>query len=291
MEVVGILAFVARLSILVFVVSSMLALGLGLTIPQIIEPLKDVRRVALALLANFALVPLAAYGILQVVPMDEGVRIGLVLLATAAGAPFLPKLAEVARADIPFSVGLMFLLMVATILYLPLVLPYMLPGVEVDAVKIGKTLFIMMLVPLLIGLFVRARFQARARNWQPWLAKLSSLALVVLTLLLVALNFRNILSMVSMEGVGILLFLVASLVAGMLLGGRPVAVRNVMGLGTGQRNISAALVVAGQNFDDPQILVTLVVTAIAGLLLLMPTAAWLGKHQASHEPVSGKQDL
>jgi hypothetical protein len=45
---------------LLFVVTSMLAMGLSLTIPQIIQPLKNVRLVILALLANFVLVPLLA---------------------------------------------------------------------------------------------------------------------------------------------------------------------------------------------------------------------------------------
>ncbi|BAO45083.1 bile acid:sodium symporter family protein [Thiolapillus brandeum] len=276
-ELAQTLTLVARISILVFVVGSMFALGLSLTMPQIVQPLKDRRRVALALLANFVLVPAIAYGILLVIPMDEGVRIGLILLATAAGAPFLPKLAEVARGDIAFSVGLMLLLMVGTIVYLPLVLPYMLQGVEVNAAKIAQSLVILMMIPLALGLFLRARFEGLARKWQSPIVKLSNLALVLLTMLLVVLNFKNILSMIGMEGVGVVLFLVGALLAGLVLGGRSVAVRNVMGLGTGQRNISAALVVAGQNFDDPKILVTLVVTAIVGLLILMPVAAWLGK--------------
>ena len=46
---------------LAFVVSSMLAMGLGLTVGGIIAPLRDVRRVVLSLLANFVLVPLAAF--------------------------------------------------------------------------------------------------------------------------------------------------------------------------------------------------------------------------------------
>lgn len=277
MDMNELLTLVARLSILVFVIASMLALGLSLTMPQIVAPLRNLRRMALALVASFVLVPLLTWAILQVIPMEEGVRIGLVLLATAAGAPFLPKLAEVARGDVAFSVGLMLLLMVATVAYLPLVLPLMLKEVEVDAVRIATSLVIMMLLPLVAGLIVRARWTRLAGRMQPWLLKLSNLALVLLTLLLVALNFRNILSMISLEGVGIILFLVGSLAAGLLLGGKPLAVRNVMGLGTGQRNISAALVVAEQNFDDPEILVTLVVTAIVGLLILMPVARWLGK--------------
>lgn len=50
--------------------------------------------VFLPTLANFILVPLAAYIIRLVIPLDEPFGIGLILLATAAGAPFLPKLAQ-----------------------------------------------------------------------------------------------------------------------------------------------------------------------------------------------------
>ena len=47
-----------KASALVFVVSSMLAMGLSLTIQQIIEPLKNVRMVLVALVVNFVAVPL-----------------------------------------------------------------------------------------------------------------------------------------------------------------------------------------------------------------------------------------
>ena len=43
---------IAKLSGLLFVVTSMLAMGLSLTVPQILQPLKNVRLVLLALLAN-----------------------------------------------------------------------------------------------------------------------------------------------------------------------------------------------------------------------------------------------
>ena len=50
-----------------------------------------------------------------------------------------------------------------------------------------------------------------------------------------------------------------------------------MALGTAQRNIAAALVVGGQNFKDPQVIVMVVVVAIVGLLLLMPFARYVSK--------------
>jgi BASS family bile acid:Na+ symporter len=48
---------------------------------------------------------------------------GLLLLGGAAGAPFLPKLAELARGDLAFSVALMFLLTAGTVFFLPLLNP------------------------------------------------------------------------------------------------------------------------------------------------------------------------
>jgi BASS family bile acid:Na+ symporter len=51
----------------------------------------------------------------------------------------------------------------------------------------------------------------------------------------------------------------------------------VLALGTAQRNIAAALVVGGQNFDDPRVVVMVAVVAIVGLLLLMPLARVVAK--------------
>jgi len=107
-----VLESLATLSVLVFVVTSMLAMGLSLTVAQIVEPLQDLRLVGKALLANFVLVPLIAYVILLVIPLTEAQSIGRILLATAAGAPFLPKLVEVAKGNVAFGVGLMGLLIV-----------------------------------------------------------------------------------------------------------------------------------------------------------------------------------
>ena len=91
---------IAQLSGLVFVVGSMLAMGLSLTVAQIIQPLKNTRLVILALVANFILVPALVIAITALIPVSEGQRIGLILLATAAGAPFLPKLAQAAKVSL-----------------------------------------------------------------------------------------------------------------------------------------------------------------------------------------------
>jgi bile acid:Na+ symporter, BASS family len=268
----------AKVAVLVFVVSSMLAMGVGLTIGQIITPLRNRRLVVLALLGNFVLMPLGAVILSTVLQLDPPLGVGLLLLGTAAGAPFLPKLAEIAKGNLAFAVGLMVLLMVVTIGYLPLVLPLLLQGVSVNPAKIARSLVLLMLLPLGAGLALKARYEEAAERVKPVLDRVSSLSLVLLVLLISAANIRNVLGVFGTRGIltGIL-FIVLGFGIGWLLGGPDADMRRVLALGTGQRNIAAALVVGSQSFDDPKVVVMVIVVAIIGLLILMPLSRALAK--------------
>ncbi|WP_148416586.1 bile acid:sodium symporter [Haloferax sp. KTX1] len=273
-----VLESLATLSVLVFVVTSMLAMGLSLTLDQILDPLKDVAVVAKALAANFVFVPVLGYALVAVVPMTEGQAIGLLLLATAAGAPFLPKLVEVAKGNVAFGVGVMVLLMVTTVAYVPLVLPLLLPGVQVNPFDIANSLILLMLLPLALGLVVNARYADLAASVQPIMAQTSTTALVFLVVLMLVLNVQNLLAVLGTGVlVALLAFVAGAFAIGYLLGGDATDRKSVLGLGTAQRNISAALVVGAQNFQDPDVLTVLLVGALVMLAALMVASGELGK--------------
>ena len=281
-----IISVIARLSVLTFVLSSMLAMGLSLTIQQIWDPLRNVRLVILALLANFILVPALAYLIQLVLPLDDGLSTGLILVGCAAGAPFLTKLVQVAKGDAAFSVGLMTLLMVVTVFYLPTVLPVLLPGASVSPWDIARSLIMTMLVPLGIGLFFRARYASAAASLAPHLNQISSMALVLIVVAVLVLEFSAIIGIIGTGGIlAALIFLVGALAIGWLLGGIDPSTRPVLGLGTAQRNLAAAMLVAGQSFsDEPNVLVMVMLVLILGLILLMVVGGEMGKRvQAQDE--------
>ncbi len=280
-----VLTVIVKLSGLVFVVASMLAMGLSLTVPAIIAPLKNLRLVILALAVNFIVVPLVVWAIQGVMNLDQDIYTGLVLMGTAAGAPFLPKLAQVAKGNAAFSVGLMVLLMVVTVVYMPMVLPLFLSGVDVNAWDIAKSLIVMMLLPLGIGLFMKARWPATADELQGLMSSASSFAILLLLVGGIILQWSAIVSLIGTGGlVAIVIFLLVSLVLGYFAGGSDAATRSVMGLGTAQRNLSAAMVVGAQNFSDkPNVLITVIVAGLLGLAILMPIGAELGKHAEAKE--------
>jgi bile acid:Na+ symporter, BASS family len=261
----------ATIAMLSFVVSSMLAMGAGLTATQIIQPLRNVRLVVLALLANFVLMPLGALALAKVLWLEEPFGVGLLLLGCAAGAPFLPKLAELAKGNLAFAVGAMVLLMVVTVGYLPIVLPLMLPGVTVDPWKIARSLILLMLLPIATGLVLKARYEDLARRVKPVLDWISNVSLILLVLLITAANIDKVLQVFGTRGIlAGLLFIALGFGTGWLLGGPDADTRRVMALGTGQRNIAAALVVASQSFSDQKVVVMVIVVAIVGLIILMP---------------------
>lgn len=278
-DVSDILGVIVQLSALVFVVASMLAMGLSLTIPAIVEPLKNLRLVILALAINFIAAPLVVWGIQAVMNLDQDIYTGLIIMSAAAGAPFLPKLAQVAKGNTAFSVGMMVLLMVVTIIYMPLVMPLFLSGVDVSAWDIAKSLIVMMLLPLGIGLFMNARWPATAKELQGLMSQASSIAILLLIVGAVILQWSAIVSMIGTGGLAaIVIFLLIMLVLGYFAGGSDPATRSVMGLGAAQRNLSAAMVVGAQNFSDkPNVLITIIVGGLIGLVILMPLGAELGK--------------
>src|SRR5690606_30585684 len=136
----------------VFAVTSMLSVGFGNTLQRILGPLRNVRGVVRAVVANFVLVPVLAFVVLQVIPLELPRAIGLFLIASAAGAPFVIKLVEAAESDVSLSASLLVLLLPLTIVYMPVVVPLALPAAEVSAGAIATPLVITMLLPLAFGL-------------------------------------------------------------------------------------------------------------------------------------------
>ena len=276
---------IAGIAVLMFVVTSMLAMSLSLSLQQMTQPLKNARLVILALLANFVLVPLLALAIIKLIPLEESLQIGVILLGTAAGAPFIPRLVQGAKGNVAYGVGLMFLIMVVTIFYLPLVLPLLLPGVEVNPWDIARSLIVTMLIPLVIGMLIKSHSPDVAEHWAPLMNKISSLSVLVILVVGVGMNLSNILGFIGTRGIGVIVLLIlGSLLIGLLLGGRDPGIRSAMGLSTANRNLAAAMLVATQNFAGTDTILFVLVGAILLLLVLLPVAKFLGKRSEAAAP-------
>lgn len=273
------LSILLNVSVLLFGVSSMLSVGLGFTLQDLFGPMRDINKVIRALIANFVAVPILAYVLWRLTGLNDSLGIGLMLVGMSAGAPFLIKLVEAAEHDIGTATRLLVLLLLVTIIYLPVMVPLLGPGADVSIVSIATPLVLAMLLPLGVGLLARAWLPQWAARLQPIAGVIATIALVALIVLTFVVNFPEIANLVGTGAIlAAALVIGGAFAVGYLLGGTDPGDRGVFGLGTAQRNIAAATVVASQSFSDPDTLAMVVVSSLAGLGILFPIAWRLRTH-------------
>ena len=274
----GLLGTVTNLAVLAFVVTCMAAAGLGLGLRDVVAPLRRARLITAAVVANFVVAPAVAYGLTAAIPLDRPYATGLLLLGGAAGAPFLPKLAAAANGDVALSVGLVLLLTVGSVVFMPVVLPLLIPGLSTGPWPILRPLLLTTLLPLAVGMAARARSGRVAARLLPAVGVASNISLALALALLVGLNSGAMLGTIGSGAVAVaVVFVALTLAAGYALAGPAAGTRSVVGLGTGQRNVAAAMVVATQNFADPGVVVMLLVSTLAGLIVLLAAARWFAR--------------
>jgi bile acid:Na+ symporter, BASS family len=269
-----------KVATLVFLVSSMVATGLTITPRAVLAPLRNVPLVLLALALNFIAAPALAWLLAYLLRLTPGHTAGLMLLGCAAGAPFLPKLIDVARGDMSLAASVMILLTAGTLVFMPLALPILVPQLPTDPWEIAKPLLLLIVTPLLVGMVVRKLAAAVATRSAPVLAKLGTFALLVLFVLLVSTNVRSLLGVIGSGAIlaAILHFFVLFALSWFLCAKSP-HTQSVLALGTPARNFGAALVPAGAATGDPDVTIMLIVSAIVGLLIAFPMAKWVRRKE------------
>jgi BASS family bile acid:Na+ symporter len=272
---------IGNLAIYFFVVTSIAAMGLNLTVREILDPWKKKWLLTISLVTNFVVIPLFALFILYLIPLDIDLATGLIIVAAAAGAPSLPKAMDIIGGNVAYAIGLTIVLVLVTIFYMPLMLPYLIPGVSVDESSTALYLIVFMLIPLVATMALRARSPSLALKLHPVMDRISDLSIIAVLLIYTIGLFTSDFSvkagaLLGLEGTLVaVLFILGSFSIGYVLGGPELRNREVLAFGTGFRNVSAALVVVAANFDDPQILFMVLVIAVFGIIFMMILGGWL----------------
>jgi bile acid:Na+ symporter, BASS family len=144
-------------------------------------------------------------------------------------------------------------------------------------VELGLPLLSTLILPLLVGVVVKTVAPRRAARLVPIGGKVSTVAVVLVMVATFGANAHALIAILRTGAAvaGVLLVL-GAFVSGFLLSRRER--RAVLGLGTAQRNVAAAMVLAARDFKDPDVLVMVTATTLAGMIVLFPIAWLLSKH-------------
>jgi BASS family bile acid:Na+ symporter len=280
----------ANLGAMIFIIVSMVTLGLSTTVPQVLAPLKDKNLMSRAILANFILVPVLAYLLVTGLHLPAGIAIGLILVGTAAGSPFLARANQIHADKRELAGGLGILLTLLSVFYIPIIAPFLVPGEsKIDPVLLFITFVIIIIIPLFIAMYLRSGREEKVARLLPWLDRTSYGAFFAtfIGVIFVFISQQN--TIIGYGGLlAIILFVIIAFGIGHLLGGNAPHMRAVLSFGTAQRGLSVALVFPllsllayeinrGSSDYDPTVLLMIVTLGIAGLIILMVLGKRLAK--------------
>ncbi len=210
------------------------------------------RDVLTGCLAQFTVMPLLAWLLSRMFALDEALTVGVVLVGCCPGGTASNVITYLARGDLALSVG-----MTATsTLLAPVVTPllvWLLAGKTVDVNVLGMLLSILWVVilPIVAGLTVKRLWPQLSVQATAYLPALSSLAICLIVLIIIAANASKLLS----GGMIIVLVVVLHNVAGLLLGygigwltGMTDAKRRAVSIEVGMQNSGLASSLATLHF-------------------------------------------
>lgn len=265
----------------------MVAIGLGVTLGDVVRVGRDWRLVSKAALASYVLVPAAAVGLLILFNADPFVAAGFLIVAVCPGAPYGPPFTGIARGNVVVSVGLMVILAGSSAVLAPLLLqallPFVLeylpplppesPALSIDALGIVVTLLVAQFLPLCIGLALRQWKPALAERLK-WPANLLSMVLNLTLLgLIIYAQWDMLLGIPARGFLGMLLLVLAGVAAGALLGSS--GNRSAMVMATSVRNVGVGLVIVTAAFAGTRaVAATTAFALFQTIVMALVAVAW-----------------
>jgi BASS family bile acid:Na+ symporter len=263
--------------------ATVLSLGMTFTVGQLVAPLHRVVLVIGLVVLNAGVIPAAAWGIAEITPMSSKYVPGLVLATLGAGSAASLKAAQLAkRADLPLAVSVVVVLQLVNIVAVPLWAGQVVTGASISAWDIVKSLLLLVLLPLVVGLFIRARYADHAKDWQPGLVKVANIALVIALATGISANWSTIQSMFgSWVIVTVLVIIIVAgvlgVLLGLLLGGRSAEIGTTSGLVSVIRFGSLGLIIIGsQLHGNPTYLGPAITFTLIDFVLPVAVAVEIG---------------
>ena len=257
----------------------MFGMGLSLTVKDFKRVLVYPKAVFIGLFSQIIVLPLIGYLIAVGLDLSPTIAVGIMLLAASPGGATSNILTHLAKGDLALSVSLTAIASVLSIITIPIIVQFALTHfadqtqeVSIDAVTMIKQLFIIVLIPVGIGMFIKAKFQDFAVRMEKPVNKASAL-IFILVIIGVVFSVRDVfMDYLSEAGVPSIILNVSTMVIGFLLAlmfklNKAQAISISIGIGIQNGTLAITLATIALNNAEYSI-----VPAVYGLLMFVSGA-------------------
>jgi len=252
----------------IFLISTMAAIGLKVTMVEIVSSLRDRSLMVRSLVVNMIIVPLLGLVLVKIVPMSQDVKVGILLLAVSPGGLNAIQFTSKTKDALCYATSLLFILTLLSVLLSPVIANFMLPVSTSFTLQYGRVimfLFLYIFLPLLAGLGVHRVSKRVAGMLSKPAALIGTVFFVVVVIRMLAQRKQAMATLSKTELAAMIVFIILTMIIGWLFGGPSNQTRRILATATSMRNAALCFIMANKGFPDTNVIVTVV--AFSGLMI------------------------
>jgi BASS family bile acid:Na+ symporter len=243
----------------------MLALGLGLSLENFANVIKQPKDFLVGLICQLILLPIIAFILIKIFNTSPELAIGVMIIAAAPGGVTSNVLTKFANGDVALSVSLTAIISLVSIITVPFIvfksadlLNINYQSAEISMVGISMKMFLVVTFPVFIGMLIR-KFATNFISSKEQLIQRISVFLFALVFLAILIEEKgNIIPYLAEAGLITLVLNLTMMILGFYIAKKfasGIAQRKCISLECGLQNGTLAIFVSTQIFDNSTYLV------------------------------------
>ncbi len=270
----------------------MFSMGLALTVGDFRRVVVQPKAFAIGAVAQVILLPVIAYVIVLLWPIDPTLAVGVMILAACPGGVTSNLLTHLAKGDTALSVTLTAVISVVGVVTIPFIVNFALSqfagATEDVALPIGRTIFSIFLittVPVAIGMAVKRLVNRFAGSLEPVARIISTVLFIVIVLGAIAKEWGNLPGYFAEAGSITLVLNLIMMVLGFYIARAFVLGRRqgiAISLETGLQNATLTIFIAATLLGDVRLAIP---GAIYGLLMFVTAGVFVVASARAHSQV------
>ena len=243
----------------------MLALGLGLSLENFANVIKQPKDFLVGLICQLILLPIIAFILIKIFNTSPELAIGVMIIAAAPGGVTSNVLTKFANGDVALSVSLTAIISLVSIITVPFIvfksadlLNINYQSAEISMIGISMKMFLVVTFPVFIGMLIR-KFATNFISSKEQLIQRISVLLFALVFLAILIEEKgNIIPYLAEAGLITLILNLTMMILGFYIAKKfasGIAQRKCISLECGLQNGTLAIFVSTQIFDNSAYLV------------------------------------
>ena len=166
----------------------MFTLGIGLTIEDFKNILREPKAFGLGIINQMILLPIVAFIIVSIIKLPNEMAVGMMILACCPGGVTSNIITKLAKGDTALSISYTAVVSIASVITLPLIvgfsmqhfLEYNAPTINI--LSLGLTMFLITTLPVTIGLYINTKYHKITIPFSPIANKISTILFIIIVI-------------------------------------------------------------------------------------------------------------